>query len=129
MGKAYKKGHGSARPVRPTAPETMLASVSQLYEFADYFMVMRFLRNHPDLAALLLDAHDRLSEHFGDCVRRLAVVVDPDSPDDEGELMVLVRTPLGPRDALAQLRALDEAWWLDALPRADGRMTIDVEYV
>jgi hypothetical protein len=49
--------------------------------------------------------------------------------DSLPELFVYIQTPLPVTAAREKLEQLDEEWWLDALPRAGGRLNIALEYV
>ena len=45
---------------------------------------------------------------------------------DVDQLGVYIHTALTPLDALAQLRAFDQRWWLDNQHRARGLISVDV---
>jgi hypothetical protein len=59
----------------------------------------------------------------------LEVVQEPDAMEASPELFLYVQTRLPVAEARAKLAELDEGWWLDALPRAEGRLSIALEYV
>jgi hypothetical protein len=77
-----------------------------------------------------------LSEMYGQiCLRfgpetqiALDVYTDREAKSDP-ELIVIVRTHFTPELALKTLDEFDIEWWLDALPRANHKVTVGIEYV
>jgi hypothetical protein len=99
---------------------------NDLYEFKDD-QVESFLEENPALADLLYQAHKMIPEFFGPEVKMaLEVVADPEALGDK-QLFVLIRTDLPRREARQHLSDLDQAWWLSALPAAEGKMEIALE--
>jgi hypothetical protein len=85
---------------------------------------------NPQLVPLLLEAREHVERVFGsDAPVVLAVVENPEAVDSLPELFVYIQTPLPVTAAREKLEQLDEEWWLDALPRAGGRLNIALEYV
>ncbi len=102
--------------------------VEPLYDFRRPREVSTFLQAHPFLLPLLVEAHEKIAEYFEPSTKPiLEVITDPESEDGR-ELFVLVPTHDTPEEALSRLERLDQEWWLDVLPQALGKMTIDVEY-
>lgn len=100
----------------------------KLYEFKDRMAVEGFLRENPFLFDLLENAHDKIQEYFDfDTPMALDVIREPDAKSS-GRLFVLILTTLRPKEALAHLDELDRDWWLDVLPAARGKLTIDIYY-
>jgi hypothetical protein len=90
---------------------------------------VRFVEGHPQLAVLLEEARARIADCFGSEVRvALELVTDVDSAN-ETELFALIPTDLPVDEASRRLSRLDEEWWLDAAPEAQGLLNIDVEHV
>jgi hypothetical protein len=56
----------------------------------------------------------------------LEVVADPEALGDK-QLFVLIRTEHARKVARGLLAELDQAWWLNALPAAEGKMEIALE--
>lgn len=105
--------------------------IEPLYDFRRPREVSDFLQAHPFLLPLLAEAHKKIAEHFElplPAKPILEVITDPDSEGGQ-ELYVLIPTCQPPEQALFHLDRLDQEWWLDVLPQARGRMTIDVEYL
>jgi hypothetical protein len=126
----------SLAQLEPGVAESLVANreleIEQLAthsQFKDGVAVRSFLSRHVPLLLLLREAHHKIKTVFGfETGLALEVFTDPDD-DDGQQLFVLIRTALPVDEALAQLERLDEAWWLDAAPRAEGWLNLDVEYV
>jgi hypothetical protein len=125
-----KRGQGYLIGKQPSwaAPtDGFISELNTLYEFKDGPVVESFLEENPSLGDLLFDAHEIIREHFGPETRMvLEVVADPEALGDK-QLFVLIRTDLPRKDARARLAELDQAWWLYALPAAEGKMEIALE--
>jgi hypothetical protein len=99
------------------------------YQFRDGAAVSSFLLRHTSLSQLLRETHQQIKTVFGcDTAIALEVFTDPES-DDGQQLFALIQTALPVDAALAQLQRLDQTWWLDAAPAANGLFNLDVEYV
>jgi len=107
--------------------EASLDAIRNNYVLRDGDRVVRFLRNHPELLDLALDAYVQLQLAFGRTAPIvLELIEDPESGFQE--LAALVQTELGPEDALNALDWLDVHWWLRTMPQARGLFGIDVEF-
>jgi hypothetical protein len=103
-----------------------ISELNRVYEFRDG-LVEKFLEENPSLDALLFEAYKMIRRHFGSQVHvALEVMADPESVGDQ-QLFVLIRTEFPPRTAGAHLAVLDQEWWLEALPAAEGKMEIALE--
>jgi hypothetical protein len=106
-----------------------IGNLRKRYQFRQGTEVETFLGQNLFLIDLLLIAHGKIRKYFGTGPRLdLKVVKDPEVGEDR-RLFVLIRTKLHPEDALDQLDELYDDWWLDALSKADHKMSIDVEYI
>ncbi len=116
---------------KPTATEARSAPLAALqHAFAFRGDVQSMTDGNPQLVPLLLEAREHVERVFGsDALVVLAVVENPEAVDSLPELFVYVQTPLPVTAAREKLEQLDEEWWLDALPRAGGRLNIALEYV
>jgi hypothetical protein len=77
---------------------------------------------------VLFEAYSKIEEYFQPMLQPvLEVVTDPE--EDSKELFALVRTKLSPDEALRRLERFDQVWWLEASPRAECLLNIDVEYI
>jgi len=104
----------------------LISELNRLYEYKGT-LVESFLEENPSLAGLLFAAHAVIRRYFGSEVKSaLEVVADPEALGDK-QLFVLIRTE-HPRNVARELLAeLDKAWWLNELPRAEGKMEIALE--
>lgn len=104
-------------------------SLRPLYSFRRSDEVAAFLKDHPFLVTLLLEARVQITKYFGsEADVALEVITDPGSVSDR-QLFALVRTNLSPDEALIELERLDQEWWLAAMDNAQGHLGIDVEFV
>lgn len=105
-----------------------LESIAEFYDVADPPAVEGFLRTHPVVAEVLLEARGYLSSIFGPAPQTcLELVTDPED-DGEPELFAYIRTALGVEEALARLRQFDEEWFLDHVHRVAGQLEFSVEF-
>ncbi len=105
--------------------------LKQEYNFRDSppDEVLGFIEQYPFLATLLIDTYFEVRKYFPDGRIYLEVMAEPDSDSqDDIHLTAYVETKLNPAEAVRKLRDFDRAWWLNALPRAQGRLSIDVEF-
>jgi len=116
---------------REKALKEALKSIEDLYRLpeASAVRVRAFISANPYLADLLLEAHPHIEKHFGPNPQlALEVIVDPEEEDFE-ELFAYILTTLEPEVALARLDQFDEAWFLDQLARAAGKLNFNLEFV
>lgn len=100
-----------------------------MYVFQDGQKVRTFLRQHPYLVPLLVEAREAIAAFFGgNTPVSLEVVVDPEAEGDP-ELYAQIHTAAGSSEALRALRCLDEGWWLRTLDRARCLLTITVRHI
>lgn len=98
------------------------------YDVDEPEAVHRFLEEHDHLAPLLLEMRAHVSRIFGPTVPvRLKLIVDPEGPDKEADLVASIRTSLPIDEAVDALDRLDETWWLEASGRGLGLLILDIE--
>jgi len=106
-----------------------LRRLGEFYSFRDMPPVRRFLRAHPQLTEVLLEAHAHLQKCFGpDPQVALEVVSDPEAEGPD-ELFAYILTSLPADEALARLDRLDEEWFLDQLDRVGTFFNFNLEFV
>jgi hypothetical protein len=104
------------------------SSIESFYTVQDEDAVFAFLTKHPEIRVLLIEARQPLSKLFGPNPQvELRVVSDPEAEGFE-ELFGYIRTSLPVEEALAQLDAFDEAWLLNALDRANGKLNFNLVF-
>ena len=113
--------------VSTSAPQSVL--LKELYQIEDSEAVTEFLAQNTFLYDLLIEAHDKIVEFFGeDADVHLEVCDDPDFGGHQ-QLYAVIVTSLDTKDAIPLQERLDDTWWLDNLMRARGKFNIIVEYV
>lgn len=106
-----------------------LQPVLQHYSPLDDRRVDAFLRKHPFLVSVLIDAVPQIERVFGAIKHlKLELTHDPETVDDEGRLFIRIPTRLSWQEALGKLDSLDDSWWLEASRATDGRLCIDVDF-
>ncbi len=108
--------------------DRQVGGLRRRYEFKDDAAVEGYLKENPSLRNLLIEAHNKIQEYFGSNTPvAFDVLKEPDAKGS-GRLFVLILTTLRPKEAVSSLDALDKDWWLAALTKAEGKVTIDVDY-
>jgi hypothetical protein len=88
-----------------------------------------FLERYPFLLPMLKEAVDPLMKIFGETTF-LSVTVEADPEvDDWDYLVVAVLTTLPAEEAQAKLDTFGTTWWLEHLPRAQGKLLFTLEFV
>jgi hypothetical protein len=107
-----------------------LQKLDTMYRSRDALAVRRFLRNHPHLIDVILEAYPHLMKHFGPATQfDLEIVSDPEAEGWDQQLFAYIITPLPVDKALARLEKLDEEWFLSQLDRVGGLFNFDLECV
>lgn len=94
-------------------------------EFTGSKEVNVFLGNNTHLYELLLDAAVPIYTHFPGALLSLEVINDPNACKGD-ELIVTVKRDWTVGEALKAMDEFDEAWWLDNIDHAGGKMIITV---
>jgi hypothetical protein len=122
MAVSYKK------PTATEGPSRELADLGEAFAFRGD--VQSMTDRNPHLVSLLREAREQVDRVFGSSAPiDLEVVENPEAADSSPELFAFIQTPLPVPAARERLERLDEEWWLDALPRAEGRLNIALEYI
>ena len=88
-----------------------------------------FLAQHPGVTQYLLDARTPLQHAFGKEADKVSVTVSSTPEMADGEFLVCsIQTSLSAEQALARLNAFDQAWGLDNIPRAQGKVIFTVAF-
>jgi hypothetical protein len=123
-----ENGQGSSTASELTSPT--VASAGQTPPAEDFDPeVDTFLERYPFLRPILQESLDPLRKIFGETAP-LAVYVETDPEVDDWEYLVIaLRTTFSADQAQAQLDAFGAAWWLEQLPRAQGKLLFTLEFV
>jgi hypothetical protein len=91
--------------------------------------VAKFLQRNLFLLELLIEASKKIKTYFENNVEMsLEVIADPENASSR-QLYIFIHTQLETQDALLLLDKLDEDWWLDVAPKANGLMNISLGYL
>jgi len=121
-----RREEGETSADKATPADELISELNGLYEFKDD-LVENFVVENPSLSGLLFEAYKIIPGFFASEVKMaLEVVADPEALGDR-QLFVLIRTVLPRKEARQGLAELDQEWWLNALPRAEGKMEIALE--
>jgi len=112
------------------AAPSALDQLGARYEYRRPPEVVQYLRQHPHLVPLLVEAADVIPHYFGaGAALVLEVFTDPEDNDPRPELFAVVQTTLGPVAALDRLDRLGADWWFAKSPAPPSVLVIDVEFV
>lgn len=103
----------------------LLDLLERLYVLEDRPQVRGLISERPYLAFLLFEGKVVIEQFFPASPIKLSIAFDPEY-DESPRLIATIITSLSPQQAFDQLTALDEAWWLNALDRAQGSMSINI---
>ena len=120
-----------ATPMRSADPtvqrrQRYIAQIESRYSLADKGAVWQFLFAHPDLAPILLEAHDLLQKRLPEARVELRVIREPERPD-WSQLIAAARTSLSVDQALDLLEKLDEDWFPKQPNWVDDLFILDIE--
>jgi hypothetical protein len=109
------------------ASPSNLDVLGELFDVDDPPAVRSYLGKHSFLVPLLVEVHQNVPRYFPDNTRlRLQLLTDRHG-GDHVELFAIIESSLSEDQAQQLPDRFDEEWWLQAVNRASGRMTIDVE--
>jgi hypothetical protein len=108
-------------------PSTEVQPLEQLFDIRKPTEVTHFLEENPFLTPLLREAYSHLRKYFQSSKLFLEVVADPELIDEE-QLVVFIAVNHDPDEASEALNRLDKDWWLDAMERAQDKLTITLEF-
>lgn len=112
----------------PSSTEDSIQKLGGRYKLEDSAAVEAYLRSNDFLTCILSEAHEKITDLFGPGAQVSLKVVEEPEAKDSRRLFILIRPDMRPKEAIGRLDKLDENWWLDALPAARGKLSIDVEY-
>jgi hypothetical protein len=115
----------SMATLAPDAAE-LLFEVERRFDLDDRERVLDYLDRHPHLLPLLIDVADQIPRYFRPDDRAFLQVIQ-DAETDVAQFYAIVRSSLGPDETESCLDRLDEEWWLDAVERAGGDLTVDAK--
>jgi hypothetical protein len=106
-----------------------ISQIETLYELVGRDEVLDYLDRYPFLSSLLLEAFGQVKRLFGPKPRvTLRVAYDPEATD-ECELVASIHTGLPVEEVVDRLDRFDNDWGLDAMEKAQGKLSFDLEFV
>ncbi len=119
-----------ARPAaqRAEKPKSYTERLKCLYHMDDVKEVFDFLKEHPFLPELLVEAHRKIEGYFGKGTRIILEMFDDPEEPEFRMLNAFIVTKLTPREAHLILDRFDKEWWLDVYPRSQGYINISFSY-
>ena len=108
-------------------PADEVHPLEHIYDVRKPTEVSHFLEENPYLTPLLNEAYRHIRKYFQSSKLFLEVVADPEVIDEE-QLVVFIAVNHDPDEASDALNRLDKEWWLDAMERAQEKLTITLEF-
>jgi hypothetical protein len=111
------------------ATDALLHWIERIYIVPDWKAVREFVREHQNLADILIDAYEPLVAAFGPFPQvSLSIVRDPEI-NGNVELLAAILTPLQADEALSRLEQFDARWFLNQFKQTNGYLVFDLEFV
>jgi hypothetical protein len=107
----------------------LMSWVESHYCVLDYGAVARYLLGNHRLYGVLMELWGQVQSRFGTSATiTLEVSHDAEAPE-YSRLYAMIITAQSSDEALAQLDALQESWWLDKMPVTAGRFNIGIRHL
>jgi hypothetical protein len=122
--------NGYASPNAALLPESALPAIERLVvEVRQPDVLWGVLRGTPDLAELIVDVVHELRAGFGDRAKIvLEPFIDPEQPNAQPRVFVIVVTRLPFQQADAILDRILDGWWADNQSRANYLVSLATEF-
>jgi hypothetical protein len=104
-----------------------LKTLEQFYTLRQKSEILQFLEKYPFLIPPLLEAPDKIHQHFPNAKLFLQVVDDPEIIDYV-HLVLSILTNIDPDDAALKLNQVDKEWELNLSHEVQKRFFTAVEY-
>jgi hypothetical protein len=109
------------------ATQPTLGKLRQLYSFRGEDEVVAFLEKHPFLNSILTDAAVAGKQFFPAPI--LSLEVDKDAELNDAKLLLFIAIDTDPETAYNCNKRFDREWWIPNLDRAQGKLSIHLEFV
>jgi hypothetical protein len=113
--------------VPSTAALQEIERLRKKYEFRDKEEVTSFIKANPQVEPLLFEALEPIAAVFPDSALALEVFHNPEYRDAD-QLVINISTGLAVKEALVELDKIDRGWWGTNVNRANGKLSIDLEF-
>ncbi|MDI6781100.1 MAG: hypothetical protein QME49_03200 [bacterium] len=103
------------------------ACLYQFYKVQSEDEIISFIRKHPFLLPILVDAPVEIYRIFPRDDVKLELELHHDSEEDYDELFVVIKSPYSPQKARKSMDKLDETWFLEIMDRTKNKLCITEE--
>ncbi len=110
-----------------TEEKGKIEALRRLYTFKDSNEITTFLHKHDFLVPLLSEASSKIEPYFPNSELVLEMFTDPEGYG-ANQLVLFISTELNPKEARQKLKQLNSNWWVHAFERANGQLSINVEF-
>lgn len=107
--------------------QSELQRLDQAYTFRNREKVLELIDGNAFLVPLLAEAYSAITKCFPHVQLFLSTFSDPEGLDEE-RLVIFIASNFTPEETLKKLDQLDDDWWLEALDRTYGKLSINVEF-
>lgn len=106
----------------------VLAQLEEIYTFREVDAVVDFLKKHPFLHTLLLEAPQQIERYFPDAPLFLEIDIDPEG-SGEPKLLLVIGTRLDADTTFEKLNVFNDEWWLPNLKTTRRVLKTYIEFV
>ena len=103
----------------------LINSIKNLYVLENSQKIFKFLKDNNDLMRILKLAPYYIKNVLGSCPLYLELHNDPEENWDE--LFIIIKTPLGPENALEKEKKLFDIWFSNIINKVGNRLNYAVE--
>jgi hypothetical protein len=107
---------------------TDIEQLKGIYTFRQEKSVIKFIQKYPYLLDVLKEAYPQIKKYFPEEPLVLEVNFDREGAEYD-QLFIHIQTEQEVKSARANLRSLDEQWWLDNTEAANHKICIHLEYL
>jgi hypothetical protein len=107
--------------------ERKIKMLGESYSFRRPEDVYALLHEDASLVDITHEAYIKIRKYFASDDLFMEAFSDPNAPNSK-ELLISIATDLSPDEAIKNLDAFDEDWWLNASMNYDSNLCIKVEY-
>lgn len=113
-------------------PLAILAAHSLRVRLREPALLERALQSQPDLPALTVEALDVVARTFGErtgIAVALEPFLDPEAPEEVLRVYLVVESQLAVDATRELVDTFEEQWFVDHCHRAEGRLSLSIDYV
>jgi hypothetical protein len=105
-----------------------LAIISRYYSIDNFLEILKFLRQHQNLIAVLVEAYHQIRQYLPLERLRLKLYIDPESSQWEYLLISICSSPDSVDEAWDKLNQFENNWWNDASIGVATHICINLEF-